>query len=48
MRKASRDIFGYLLGMVLFVGLMPAMMWLASGRPGFWTEVAAKDIPPRA
>lgn len=44
MRKASRDIFGYLLGMLLFVGLMPAMMWLASDRPEFWTEVAAKDI----
>jgi len=30
--------------MLLFVGLMPAMMWLASGRPEFWAEVTAKDI----
>lgn len=28
--KLLRDIIGYLLGMVLFVGLMPALMWLAS------------------
>ena len=29
--KRIRDIFGYLLGGVLFVGLMPAIMWLVSG-----------------
>ena len=44
MRKASRDILGYLLGLVLFVGLMPALMWLASGRLAFWAEVAIKDM----
>ena len=44
MRKAIRDIFGYLLGLVLFVGLMPTLMWLASGRPAFWAEVAVKDM----
>ena len=42
--KQLRDILGYLLGMALFVGLMPALMWLASGRPAFWSEVAAKDV----
>ena len=29
--KHLRDILGYLLGLVLFVGLMPTLMWLASG-----------------
>ena len=42
--KHLRDIIGYLLGMVLFVGLMPTLMWLASGRPAFWLEVATKDV----
>ena len=42
--KQLRDILGYLLGLVLFVGLMPALMWLASGRPAFQEEVAAKDV----
>ncbi len=31
--KQLREILGYLLGGVLFVGLMPTVMWLASGRP---------------
>jgi len=34
------DLIGYLLGFVLFVGLM----WLASGRPAFWLEVATKEV----
>lgn len=28
-----KEIFGYLLGGVLFVALLPTVMWLASGRP---------------
>lgn len=28
-----RDFLGYLLGGLLFVGLMPTVMWLASGMP---------------
>ena len=39
-----KDIFGYFLGLVLFVGLMPTLMWLVSGRPEFWFEVAGKAI----
>ena len=31
--KKIREIIGYLLGGVLFVGLIPTLMWLASGRP---------------
>ena len=31
--KLLREILGYLLGGVLFVALMPTLMWLASGRP---------------
>lgn len=42
--KQLRDILGYFLGLVLFVGLMPTLMWLASGRPAFWSEVATKDV----
>lgn len=42
--KKLRDILGYILGLVLFVGLMPALMWLASGRPELWSENAGKAI----
>jgi len=31
--KQFREIFGYLLGGVLFVALLPTVMWLASGMP---------------
>lgn len=31
--RILREIFGYILGGVVFVGAMPALMWLLSGRP---------------
>ena len=31
--KLLRETLGYLLGGILFVGAMPALMWLASGMP---------------
>ena len=31
--KLFREILGYLLGEVIFVGAMPALMWLLSGMP---------------
>ena len=31
--KTLREILGYVLGGVLFVGLMPVVMWLATGMP---------------
>ena len=31
--KLLREILGYVLGGILFVGLMPAVMWLATGMP---------------
>ena len=31
--RLLREIFGYLLGAVVFVGAMPAFMWLLSGMP---------------
>ena len=31
--KLLKEIFGYLLGAVLFVMLLPTVMWLASGMP---------------
>ena len=34
--KRVRDFFGYLLGGVLFVALIPTIMWLASGMPTLW------------
>ena len=40
--KLFKDLLGYFLGLVLFVGLMPTLMWLASGRLVFWSEVAVK------
>ena len=42
--KRIRDIFGYLLGGVLFVALMPAIMWLASGQPAFWEVFDFKAV----
>ena len=34
--KRIRDFFGYLLGGILFVMLIPSIMWLASGMPTLW------------
>ena len=42
--KLLRDLLGYLSGLVLFVGLMPALMWLASGRPAFWSAVTGWTV----
>ena len=43
MRKL-REITGYLLGGLLFVALMPTVMWLASGRPALWPVGTARMI----
>ena len=42
--KQLRDFLGYFLGLVLFVGLMPTLMWLASGRPEFWHVFSARVL----
>jgi protein-S-isoprenylcysteine O-methyltransferase Ste14 len=34
--KRLRDFIGYLLGGILFVCLIPTIMWLASGMPALW------------
>ena len=34
--KRFRDFIGYLLGGILFVMLIPTIMWLASGMPVLW------------
>lgn len=34
--RLLRELLGYLLGGVLFVGAMPALMWLLSGQPRLW------------
>ena len=45
MKKQLREIAGYVLGGVMFVVLLPAIMWLASGMPdlavhiGVWRAV---------
>ena len=31
--KIVKEIFGYLLGGILFVALIPSIMWIVSGRP---------------
>ena len=33
MIRLLREIAGYLLGLLLFLGLIPFLMWLASGKP---------------
>ena len=40
--KLLREILGYVLGGVLFVGLMPTVMWLVSGMPALWPVGAAQ------
>jgi len=42
--KLFREILGYTLGGVLFVGLMPTLMWLASGKPALWPVGTAQII----
>ncbi|MCR4582936.1 MAG: isoprenylcysteine carboxylmethyltransferase family protein [Prevotella sp.] len=34
--KKIREVIGYFLGGLLFVGLMPMVMWLASGMPALY------------
>ena len=34
-----KDIFGYLLGFLLFIAGIPALMWWVSGRPFPWAPV---------
>jgi len=42
--KLLREILGYVLGGVLFVGLMPTLMWLASGRPALCPVAPARGV----
>ena len=42
--KQHREIAGYLLGGLLFVALIPSIMWLVSGRPVLGHVGAAKAI----
>ena len=42
--KLLREIIGYVLGGVLFVGLIPTLMWLASGMPDLLPVDAARGI----
>ena len=39
-----REFIGYLLGGLLFVALMPTIMWLASGMPALWPVGTARMI----
>lgn len=39
--KKFRDIAGYVLGGVLFVGLLPLIMWLVSGMPNMAVHIGA-------
>ena len=39
-----REFIGYLLGGLLFVALMPTLMWLASGMPALWPVGTARAI----
>lgn len=42
--KRLRDFIGYLLGGILFVCLIPTIMWLASGMPELWPVSVARGI----
>jgi protein-S-isoprenylcysteine O-methyltransferase Ste14 len=39
-----REIIGYLLGSVLFVGLIPTLMWLGSGQPEIGTVPVGRAV----
>jgi len=39
--KRLRDIVGYLLGAIIFIGLIPAVMWLLSGSPALAVHIGA-------
>ena len=43
--KLLREILGYLIGGVVFVGAMPALMWFLSGKPAVWPVGAARMCP---
>lgn len=43
--KLFREILGYVLGGLLFVALMPTLMWLACGRPALWPVSALRCVP---
>ncbi len=42
--KSLREFIGYLSGGLLFVILIPAIMWLASGMPKLWPVPIARAI----
>ena len=42
--KSIRDFFGYLLGGILFVCLIPTIMWLASGMPALLPVGVARGL----
>ena len=44
MKEFLFDLLGYLLGLVLFVVLIPALMWLASGKPEFGFVVVGRVL----
>ena len=39
--KKIRDIAGYVLGGIVFVGLLPAIMWFVSGMPNMAVHIGA-------
>ena len=39
--KKNREIAGYVLGGVMFVGLLPTIMWLVSGSPSLAVHIGA-------
>lgn len=41
MIRIIREIAGYVLGLIVFVGLIPFLMWLASGRPNIGSTTPA-------
>ena len=41
MLRVLRELLGYVLGLALFVGLIPLLMWLVAGRPALCSETTA-------
>ncbi len=42
--KQMRELLGYMLGGMLFVVLMPVVMWMVSGKPELWPVPMARCI----
>lgn len=44
MKRLFREIIGYALGGILFVVLLPLLMWFVSGQPAIWSACIVRIV----